>query len=58
MFGFLKDALPENIYSAINKRGDKMGYLWKQGFFDGANPYFSIRGRISQGTIGRGYYQE
>jgi len=34
----VKRARDDEQISAYMKDGDKMGYLWKQGFFDGANP--------------------
>ena len=34
----VKRAKDDEQISTYMKDGDKMGYLWKQGFFDGANP--------------------
>lgn len=53
VFGFLRDAMTANVNTALIKlggsrgfqevrsrmsEGDQMGYLWKQGFFKGADP--------------------
>ena len=37
-YSVVKRAFDDEQISAYMKDGDRMGYLWKQGFFDGADP--------------------
>ena len=34
----IKRAKDDSQIKALMDEGDKMGYLWKQGFFDGVDP--------------------
>ncbi len=37
-FSFIRRASDDPMITALHKEGDKLGYLWKENYFQGANP--------------------